>query len=75
MESNSGNNRAIENRTLISKRKFLKEGILLYAKSPKFGMFNFKIVYLVQFSTDCNNLDLKCKLGYGLFKLEKKFEN
>ena len=25
----------------------------------KFSMFNFKIVYLAQFSTDFNNLDLK----------------
>ena len=39
--------------------------------SIKFWMFNFKIVYLAQFSTDFSSPDLKSKLGYALFKIEE----
>ena len=37
----------------------------------KFCTFNFKTVFLAQFLTDFNNLDLKFKLGYVLFTIKK----
>ena len=37
----------------------------------KFCRFNFKTVYLIQFSTDFNNLDLSSDMLYPKFKILK----
>ena len=59
---------------------FVKTGKIDYPQIAKiwlvkFCKFNFKIVYLAQFSTDFNNFDLKIEVGICSIQSKRNSEN